>query len=38
MLATVHHALGIPPETFVYDLQRRPHRVSEGTPVTALFG
>ena len=37
-IATMYHALGISPEAMIYDQQKRPHRVSDGEPVTALFG
>jgi hypothetical protein len=35
--ATVYHALGVPPETVLYDALHRPHRLSEGQAITALF-
>ncbi|HUY34174.1 MAG TPA: DUF1501 domain-containing protein [Pirellulales bacterium] len=38
VLATVYHAMGISPESLIYDRQNRPHRVCEGQPITALFG
>jgi hypothetical protein len=37
MLATVYHALGIDPETEIFDREGRPHRASEGKPVRGLF-
>jgi hypothetical protein len=37
-LATIYHALGIPPETTIRDSQNRPYRVSEGEVVAGLFG
>lgn len=37
-LATIYHAFGLSPETVIYDQQRRPHRLSEGRPLTELFG
>jgi hypothetical protein len=37
-LATLYHALGIDPEAEVRDRAGRPYRISEGKPVTALFG
>ncbi|HMC64225.1 MAG TPA: DUF1501 domain-containing protein, partial [Gemmataceae bacterium] len=37
LLATVYHAFGLLPETEIYDRENRPHRISEGKPVTALF-
>jgi hypothetical protein len=36
--ATLYHAFGLPPETEVYDNLNRPVRISEGQPVTSLFG
>jgi hypothetical protein len=36
-LATIYAALGIAPETTLMDREMRPHRVSEGTPIEALF-
>jgi len=38
LIATVYHALGISPESLLYDQQHRPHRASEGDPVLDLFG
>ena len=35
--ATIFHAFGIPPETFVYETLGRPIPVSRGNPVTELF-
>jgi hypothetical protein len=35
--ATILHAFGVSPDTIVHDPLRRPVRVSEGVPVTALF-
>ena len=37
LLATIHHALGIPPESEVIDPVGRPHRVTDGKPVVELF-
>lgn len=37
-LATIYHAMGLPPDAEVRDREGRPHRVVDGTPVTALFG
>jgi hypothetical protein len=37
LLATIHHALGIAPESEVHDRDGRPYRITEGRPVTALF-
>ncbi|MGE5193150.1 MAG: DUF1501 domain-containing protein [Deltaproteobacteria bacterium] len=36
--ATIYHALGIPPETVIYDSLDRPHVVALGTPIGELFG
>ena len=36
--ATMLDALGIPAETHFTDLANRPHRITTGNPVTALFG
>jgi hypothetical protein len=38
ILATMYHALGLPPESEIYDRQNRPHRISEGRPIAELFG
>ena len=38
LLATIYHALGLAPDREVHDRDGRPHRISEGRPVTALFG
>lgn len=38
LLATIYHAFGLPPSTEILDQENRPHRLSEGEPVTALFG
>jgi hypothetical protein len=38
LLATVYHALGIAPDSEIHDRERRPHRITEGKAVTALFG
>jgi hypothetical protein len=37
MLATIYHALGIPPGTEIIDREDRPHRISDGRPITAIF-
>jgi uncharacterized protein (DUF1501 family) len=37
MLATIYYALGISPESIIYDAARRPHRIIEGKPIKALF-
>jgi uncharacterized protein (DUF1501 family) len=38
MLATIYHALGISAESEVHDREGRPHRITAGRPVEALFG
>ena len=37
MLATIYYSLGIDPNSELIDPLGRPHRVVEGTPLTALF-
>ncbi len=37
IIATVLHRLGIDPHTTIYDLQARPHRLVEGTPISAIL-
>jgi len=37
-IATIHHALGMPPETPIYDHDDRPHAISTGRPLKSLFG
>ncbi len=37
-LATIYQALGLPPESEVRDRNSRPYHISEGKPVTELFG
>jgi hypothetical protein len=37
LIATVYDALGIPPETAIVDEQGRPHRISDGQVVEAIF-
>ena len=37
LLATIHHALGIPHDAEIRDRENRPYRLCDGTPVTALF-
>ena len=37
LLATIYHALGISPESEIYDPLGRPHRAVEGLPLTSLF-
>jgi hypothetical protein len=38
LIATIHCALGVPPDGEIRDRDGRPYRACEGTPVTALFG
>ena len=38
LLATIYEALGIDPSAEVRDREGRPYRISEGKPVTGLFG
>ncbi len=38
MLATMHHALGIAPESEIVDSLGRPHRIVNGRPLVELFG
>jgi hypothetical protein len=38
LIATVYHAFGIAPDTEIHDREKRPHRICEGKPATALFG
>jgi hypothetical protein len=38
LAATVFEALGIPADTVRPDLRKRPHRITEGGPIRALFG
>ncbi|MBI3838567.1 MAG: DUF1501 domain-containing protein [Planctomycetia bacterium] len=37
VIATMYHALGIPPESLIHDREHRPHRISEGRPLVELF-
>ncbi len=37
MLATMHHALGISPQSEIFDAVGRPHRIVDGRPVVELF-
>ena len=38
LVATMYHALGVPPESVMYDSQNRPHRLLAGQPIHELFG
>jgi len=35
--ATIYRAFGLEPEAVIYDRENRPHHISEGKPVVALF-
>jgi hypothetical protein len=37
LAATLYEALGIPADTILTDALHRPHRITEGQPVRALF-
>jgi hypothetical protein len=37
LLATLYAAMGIPPDAELRDMEDRPHAITNGTPVTALF-
>ena len=37
-LATMYHALGLPPETVIHEPTGRPNAISTGRPIRALFG
>jgi hypothetical protein len=38
VIATTYHALGISPESLIYDRERRPHKISEGRALVEMFG
>jgi hypothetical protein len=38
VIATMYHALGIPPDSLIHDREHRPHRIAEGRPLVELFG
>lgn len=38
MLATIYYALGISPDSEIYDPLQRPHRIVNGRPLVELFG
>ena len=38
MLATIYHAMGISPESLLYDPLDRPHHLVDGRPLVELFG
>jgi hypothetical protein len=35
--ATIYHSMGLSPDSEIHDREGRPHRISDGKPVTALF-
>ncbi len=37
-LATMHHALGLPPDLLIHDRLNRPYPICEGAPLSGLFG
>ena len=37
-LATIYHAMGLDPHAEIRDRENRPHRLVDGSPITALFG
>jgi uncharacterized protein (DUF1501 family) len=38
LAATIYEALGIPADTMLSDSRQRPHRITDGRPIYALFG
>jgi hypothetical protein len=38
LLATIYHAMGLSPDQEIHDREGRPHRISDGQPVAAVFG
>lgn len=38
LIATMHHALGIPPDAEIRDRLNRPYHICDGAPLTGLFG
>jgi hypothetical protein len=36
--ATLYQALGIPPDSLIYDPEQRPHPITTGKPIEAIFG
>jgi hypothetical protein len=38
VIATMYQALGISPDNLIHDRENRPHRISEGRPISELFG
>jgi hypothetical protein len=38
LLATIYYAFGLAPESEIRDRENRPYHISDGKPVTALFG
>ena len=37
VIATMYHALGLPPEATIHDYNQRPHPISDAAPLTMLF-
>jgi hypothetical protein len=37
LIATVYQAMGLPRHGMIHDQQNRPHRLSDGSPISALF-
>ena len=37
MAATIYHLLGVPPDTVLYDSQRRPHQLLAGQKIDAIL-
>ena len=38
LVATIYHALGLSSELTIHDRENRPHHISDGHPLTSLFG
>jgi hypothetical protein len=36
--ATLYQSLGLPPDSMIYDPERRPHFITTGKPINAVFG
>jgi hypothetical protein len=37
LLATIYHAFGLPADLEIHDREQRPHRISDGKPISSLF-
>ncbi len=37
LLATIYHCVGLDPSATLHDLQNRPHKLADGTPVRELL-